>query len=60
MKSQMKILTDVNYIYMYIYIYGRFHMSRNVHLQTSEAPMSHRIVEFYLYGNSFSEGPPML
>ena len=48
------------YICIYIYIYGRFHMSRNVHLQTSEAPMSHRIVEFYLYGNSFSEGPPML
>ena len=35
-------------------------MSRNGHLQTSGAPMSHRIVEFYLYGNSFSEGPPML
>ena len=35
-------------------------MSRNVHLQTSEAPMSHRLVKFYLYGNSFLEGPPML
>ena len=35
-------------------------MSRNVHLETSEAPMSYRLVQIYLYGNSFLEGPPML
>ena len=50
----------ISTLHIYIYIYGRFHMSRNVHLETSEAPTSHRLVKFYLYGNNFLEGPPML
>ena len=33
---------------------------RNVHLKILEAPVSHRLVEFDLYGNSLLEGPPIL
>ena len=31
----------LHYIIIHIYIYGRFHLLRNVHLKTLEAPMSH-------------------
>ena len=41
-------------------LYGQFHMSCNVHLKITEVPMSNRLVNLYLYGNSFLEGPPML
>ena len=48
-------------LYLFIYLYmDDSSLLRNIHLKILEAPVSHRLVEFDLYGNSLLEGPPIL